>query len=183
MALDWAARIAPMAYRSSRIRAAPGVEVLPPKEFASPRQRAMSAALDVLSLPLVAAGPKRSVVVCDTRVPLHYELRRWAWRTERCVEIALGERAMRAYRPDLTLEVGNVMSLAGVAGHTIVDKYEEGPGVLNEDIVDFDPGRTYELAVSLSTLEHVGGSMRCPRIQRRPAWRSRGSPNSAETCS
>jgi hypothetical protein len=37
-----------------------------------------------------------------------------------------------------------------------VDKYEDGPGVINEDIVHFAPGRRYGLVVCLSTLEHVG---------------------------
>ena len=149
-------RSRPMAYRSSRIRAAPGVEVLPPIAVASRPRRVTNAALDGLALPLVAALPRRKVTVGDYHVPLHYEFRRWTWRTERCVEIALGARAVRSRRREDVLEVGNVLPLAGVAGQTIVDKYEEGPGVLNVDIVDFDPGRTYELVVSISTLEHVG---------------------------
>ena len=145
-----------MAFRSSHIRAAPGVEVLPPIGIGSRRRRAANAALDVLALPLVAVLPRRAVTVGGCRVPLHYEFRRWTWRTERCVEIALGGRALQSRRPEDVLEVGNVLPLAGIAGHTVVDKYEEGPGVLNVDIIDFDPGRTYELVVSISTLEHVG---------------------------
>ena len=149
-------RSRPMAYRSSRIRAAPGVEVLPPIAVASRPRRVANAALDALALPLVAALPRRVVTVGGCRVPLHYEFRRWTWRTERCVEIALGSRAVKSRRREDVLEVGNVLSFAGVAGQTVVDKYEEGPGVVNVDIVDFDPGRTYELVVSISTLEHVG---------------------------
>jgi hypothetical protein len=49
-----------------------------------------------------------------------------------------------------------VLPPTGVRGHTVVDKYEEGPGVINEDIVDFAPGRRYGLVVCLSTLEHIG---------------------------
>lgn len=107
-------------------------------------------------MPLVAARPHGYVELFDQRVPLHYEFRRWAWRTERCVEIALGKLAIAAHRADEILEVGNVLPMAGVTGHTVVDKYEAYDGVINEDIVDFAPGRRYGLVVSLSTLEHVG---------------------------
>jgi SAM-dependent methyltransferase len=40
--------------------------------------------------------------------------------------------------------------------HDIVDKYEIAPGVINEDVVTFSPGKKYDYIVSLSTLEHVG---------------------------
>jgi hypothetical protein len=145
-----------MAYRSSHIRPAPGVEVLPEIAFGSRRRRVANAALDVFALPLVAALPKQAATVGGCRMPLHYEFRRWTWRTERCLEIALGSRALQSRRREDVLEVGNVLPLAGIAGQTVVDKYEEGPGVLNVDIIDFNPGRTYELVVSISTLEHVG---------------------------
>jgi hypothetical protein len=110
----------------------------------------------LVAAPLVAAGPRRAVTVGGCVIPLHYEFQRWAWRTERCVEIGLGRRAVQNHRAEEVLEVGNVLPLAGTTGQTVVDKYEHGAGVLNVDIVDFDPGRTYELVVSLSTLEHVG---------------------------
>jgi cyclopropane fatty-acyl-phospholipid synthase-like methyltransferase len=41
-------------------------------------------------------------------------------------------------------------------GHDVVDKFEQVPGVINEDVVDFSPGKRYDLIVSISTLEHVG---------------------------
>jgi hypothetical protein len=48
------------------------------------------------------------------------------------------------------------MPLAGASGHTIIDKYEAGPGVLNVDVIDYDPGQRFGFILSLSTLEHVG---------------------------
>jgi hypothetical protein len=143
-------------YRSTRIRPVPGTIVLPPVGQSSTGRRLTNAALDLVALPLVAARPHGHVELFGHRVPLHYEFRRWAWRTERCVEIALGRRAVAAHRPDEVLEVGNVLPMAGVTGHTVVDKYERYDGVINEDIVGFAPGRRYSLVVSLSTLEHVG---------------------------
>jgi hypothetical protein len=143
-------------YRSSRLRPVPGTVVLPPTGQSSTSRRLANAALDALSLPLVAALPHRHVELEGQRIALHYEFRRWAWRTERCAEIALGARAVAQREPDEVLEVGNVMPLAGVRGHIVVDKYEAFPGVVNEDILDFAPGRRYGLVLSLSTLEHVG---------------------------
>ena len=38
----------------------------------------------------------------------------------------------------------------------MVDKYEAAPGVLNQDILDFQDARGFDLIVSISTLEHTG---------------------------
>lgn len=54
------------------------------------------------------------------------------------------------------LEVGNVLSLYHSTNHEIVDKFEKAEGVINEDIIDFQPEGEYDLIVSISTLEHVG---------------------------
>ena len=44
--------------------------------------------------------------------------------------------------------------------HDIVDKYEKAEGVINQDVVDFQPAENendkYDLIVSISTIEHVG---------------------------
>jgi len=37
-----------------------------------------------------------------------------------------------------------------------VDKYEKAEGVINQDVIDFQPSKKYDLMVSISTLEHVG---------------------------
>ena len=145
-------------YRSTRLRRpASDAEVLPASErLSAPSERVRSGLLDLLALPVVAVMPRGGVTVLGTRVPLHYEFRRWAWRNERCVELGLGRYAVGLRKPEDVLEVGNVLPLSGVSGHTVVDKYERGPGVINEDIVDFAPGRRYGLVVSFSTVEHVG---------------------------
>jgi hypothetical protein len=127
-----------------------------PTPLRSKRRRLLNAALDLAILPLVAASRRHDIELLGQRIPLHYEYRRWAWRSERCVEIALGKQALRAHDPGNALEVGNVMPLVGVGDHTVVDKYEQGPGVRNVDIVNYAPGRLFQLVLSLSTLEHVG---------------------------
>jgi hypothetical protein len=78
------------------------------------------------------------------------------WRSERAVEVPVVWDRVRTADPASTLEIGNVLSHYFPSAHTVVDKYEPGPGVIKEDVVDFAPGRRYDLIVSISTLEHVG---------------------------
>jgi len=90
---------------------------------------------------------------------LAYELGRYngAWLNERTVEVPLAKHVLSGLPPRTVLEVGNVLPRYGRTGHTVVDKYEaiEG-GVENEDILDYQPDRTFDAVVAVSTLEHVG---------------------------
>lgn len=74
---------------------------------------------------------------------------------ERAVEVALALAALR-WLPTPLLEIGNVLSHYGVQGHTIVDRYEGGEGVLNVDIEAWTPDAPFASVVSISTLEHIG---------------------------
>lgn len=89
---------------------------------------------------------------------LAYELGRYnaAWLNERSVEVSLAKHVLSGISPKVVLEVGNVLPRYGRGGHTIVDKYEAIEGVQNEDILDYQPGRTFDAVVAVSTLEHVG---------------------------
>ena len=78
------------------------------------------------------------------------------WRTERAVEVPVAWDRVRNTDPASTLEIGNVLSHYFPTTHTVVDKYERAPGVINQDVVSFSPDRRYDLIVSVSTLEHVG---------------------------
>jgi hypothetical protein len=81
----------------------------------------------------------------------------WRCLAERCVELPRA-KAFLDERPwtDL-LEVGHVLDYwYPLRPHVVVDRYERGRGVVNEDIVDFRPGRRFDTIVSISTLEHVG---------------------------
>lgn len=86
--------------------------------------------------------------------PYAVHLQNATFRNERAVEIpiALGMFPLAGQ----ILEVGNVLSQYGRFPHDIVDKYEEGAGVVNVDIVDYEPGKRYDTIISISTLEHVG---------------------------
>jgi hypothetical protein len=74
---------------------------------------------------------------------------------ERVVEVALA-RDFLAGRSGAILEVGNVLGNFLNRPHDVVDKYEKAPGVVNEDVITYQPAKKYAAIVTLSTLEHVG---------------------------
>jgi hypothetical protein len=78
------------------------------------------------------------------------------WASERCVEVPIGRWWASRFSPDAVLEVGNVLSHYGPVQHQILDKFEKGPGVINEDILAFKPSAKYQLIFSISTFEHIG---------------------------
>jgi dolichol-phosphate mannosyltransferase len=75
---------------------------------------------------------------------------------ERAVEIPITWEIVQKYQEGRILEVGNVLSHYFPCRHDVLDKYEKGDGVINQDVVDFRPSEKYDLIVSISTLEHVG---------------------------
>jgi SAM-dependent methyltransferase len=77
----------------------------------------------------------------------------WTWLNERAVEVALAERVL-AGATGRVLEVGNVLAHYRAVSHDVVDKYERAPGVRNADVLAVTG--SYDLIVSVSTLEHVG---------------------------
>ena len=89
------------------------------------------------------------------RIPLFHHRYHYTWMNERGVELALAQRELAAARGSV-LEVGNVLAHYLDTSHPVVDLYERAPGVVNEDVVHYDPGRRFDLIVSLSTIEHVG---------------------------
>lgn len=78
------------------------------------------------------------------------------WDNERRFEIPIIWDAVRQNQGKRILEVGNVLSHYFKVNHDVLDKYEKGKGVINEDAVNFAPKEKYDLIVSISTLEHVG---------------------------
>ncbi len=79
----------------------------------------------------------------------------YSLNNERAVEVALA-RDFLGGQPGAVLEVGNVLAHYFHFPHDVVDKYEQAPGVINEDSVTYSPGKQYDRIVTLSTLEHVG---------------------------
>lgn len=85
-----------------------------------------------------------------------YHSYNFTWRAERAVEIPIFLNIIRENIGKNILEVGNVMSHYFKFDHDIVDKFEKGNNVVNEDIVDFTSDRKYDLIIAISTIEHVG---------------------------
>lgn len=85
-----------------------------------------------------------------------YHIYNTTWMNERAVEVSLAVDLFKKNENKKILEVGNVISNYFNTLHDIVDKYEKGHNVINEDVVDFHSNEKYDLIVSVSTLEHVG---------------------------
>lgn len=86
-----------------------------------------------------------------------------AWLAERTVEIPLARawyQSQAQRQPNgRVLEVGNVLSHYEPVTHEILDLYERAPGVINQDIADYQPAdssQRFAAILSISTLEHIG---------------------------
>ena len=81
-----------------------------------------------------------------------------SWKNERAVVIPIVWNIVKRNRDQnkRILEVGNVLSHVFQVNHDILDKYEIMDGVINEDVVDFNPSKQYDLIVSIVTLQSVG---------------------------
>lgn len=83
-----------------------------------------------------------------------------AWASERTVEVPIIWDIVKSNKDARILEVGNVLPHYFGIQHTVLDKYEVWPGVTNEDIMSYSPGFDFDLIVSISTLEHIGWSLK-----------------------
>lgn len=106
--------------------------------------------------PLLAQRTAGAFTFAGREVPYVRHPYNRAWRNERSVELGLAADFLRSAKPGRILELGNVLAHYGPVSHDVVDKYESAPGVLNEDIIDFQPIDRYDLVLSISTIEHVG---------------------------
>jgi hypothetical protein len=83
------------------------------------------------------------------------------WSTERAVEIPIVCQMIKESKGKI-LEVGNVLSHYFSFQHDIVDKFEKGEGVINEDVTTLEFKDKFDLIISISTLEHVGWDEKSP---------------------
>lgn len=93
------------------------------------------------------------------RLPLTYHPYSATWSSERAVEISIAREYLDRYAGKPVLELGNVTSHYLDVRHLILDKYEKGTGpieVINEDVVEFETDRRFDLVISVSTIEHIG---------------------------
>lgn len=78
------------------------------------------------------------------------------YRNERTIEVPIGERFLERFAGKKIFEFGDVLSRYFKTNHLILDKYEIGDGIINEDIVGYPTIEKFDLVISISTLEHVG---------------------------
>ncbi len=83
-----------------------------------------------------------------------YFIHKRSWATERVIEIPIVLNYINKNKR--ILEVGNVLSQFVDVWWDVVDKFEIGNGIINEDIIGFKPIEKYDLIISISTLEHIG---------------------------
>lgn len=86
----------------------------------------------------------------------NYSMYNTTWMNERSVEIPLALDILKKNKGKNILEIGNVTSNYCNIPHVVVDKYENGSNIINQDVVVFDSKTKYDLIISISTLEHVG---------------------------
>src|SRR3990167_3580677 len=56
-------------------------------------------------------------------------------------------------------------------GHEVIDLHEDFPGVINADVLTYEPSRQYDLIISISTLEHLGTVCRFQQaLDRMQSW-------------
>ena len=82
------------------------------------------------------------------------------WRNERIIEIPIIWNKIASAKNKRILELGNTINhyfnLSEYPKYVVVDKFEEGTGVINKDIVDFESSEKFDTIISISTIEHVG---------------------------
>ena len=114
-----------------------------------PARAAMSAAV----IPFLA---RRTFHAAGVEHSYFYHRYNATWANERCVEVPLA-RAFLAQAPGAAaLEIGHVLGHYAPVTHTVLDKYERATGVVNADILEYQPGRTFDRIASISTFEHIG---------------------------
>lgn len=78
------------------------------------------------------------------------------WANERTVEIPVAWTELCRRLDGTILEIGNVMGNYFNFAHTVIDKYESGPGITTCDLFEYKPDKQFDFVISVSTIEHVG---------------------------
>jgi len=93
-----------------------------------------------------------------SRYDYFYNTYNFTWDNERIIEVPIIWRMVQEAQAagKKVLEVGNVLSHYYPITHDVLDKYERGPRIVNEDVLTFRSEKHYDLVVSISTMEHVG---------------------------
>jgi hypothetical protein len=105
---------------------------------------------------IIARLPNRIFELQGSRYSYFFHSYNTTWINERCVEIPFVRNEIENVPSNSILEVGNVLNHYHRMSHEVLDKYELGKNVINQDVCDFTPVNRYDRIVSISTFEHIG---------------------------
>lgn len=112
--------------------------------------------LRLLSPIIISLKPKNEFIFQNRAFKYFYHKNNLTWTNERAVEIPIVMDYLGNFKAERVLEVGAVLPHYLIPRWDILDKFEKGKDIINEDVVDFKPKTKYDLIISISTLEHVG---------------------------
>lgn len=102
------------------------------------------------------SSKQKSFLINGKSFKYFYHYNNTTWKNERTIEVPVIYEKIKSYEGKNILEIGNVISNYIPFQGDIVDKYDQHPNIINEDVVNFKPKHKYDLIISISTLEHVG---------------------------
>jgi len=75
------------------------------------------------------------------------------------VEVLISKKVLDKYEGKNVLEIGNVLNTYFSCKHTVLDKHEIYPGIINKNVANYNTNKRFDFIISVSTLEHVGFSI------------------------
>lgn len=112
--------------------------------------------LYIFPLFFLPLAKKRKFTFKGEKLEYFFHKYNYTWANERAIEIPLVSSFIKNVPKKDILEIGNVFSHYFKHEWDILDKYEKGEGIINEDAANFRPQKKYKLVISVSTLEHIG---------------------------
>jgi len=99
---------------------------------------------------------KKSFSYKNTSLRYAIRLRHSTWVSERSLELSLFKYILDSSPHHNMIEIGNVLHNYYNCSHVVIDKYDASHNVIISDIMDYNEFDIYDLAISISTLEHIG---------------------------
>ena len=106
---------------------------------------------------IITILPKKTFVYKGKKLYYFFHKKSLTWTNERAIEIPIAVNFIKNQNAKRILEVGAVLHhYYPSIKKEVIDKFEKGKGILNIDVLNFNPKEKYDCIVSISTLEHVG---------------------------
>ncbi|MBP6857555.1 hypothetical protein KBC25_03975 [Candidatus Pacearchaeota archaeon] len=112
--------------------------------------------LNTLSSVVIFFKPKRTFYFRGKKLNYLYHRYNTTWKNERTIEVPIAMNYIFQFKDKRILEIGDVLAHYYTGTWDILDKYEKGNKIINQDVIDFKPYYKYDLIISVSTMEHVG---------------------------